>query len=424
MWDPAANAEWARVVSDELEALLRKDLAPELQLMRLLGRGSMASVYLAREPELKRLVAVKVLSPKLASDSRARKRFEREAQSVASLSHSNIVAIHRVGRLSNGLPFIVMQYVKGGTMADRLRAEGKLSVAQARRTMAEIASAIDAAHRKGIVHRDVRPANILYEEATGRCLLADFGIAAILASGEGGQATRLTRSGELIGDPAYMSPQQLTGGEVTERSDVYGLGLLGYELLTGRRLYEASTKREMFEVRRREEPRGLSELPGGPELQELLRRCLASEPEHRPSAADVAMRLTSASGDTPPVAAIGVAPSRGVFSNLAERRVPHIVAVYGAAGMGALEVVSQLVERSILPEVAYRLALVSFAVGFPAVLVGAWFHGKKGRQRFSRVEYWLFGALALVWLAVSALVLVKWLSVGSTLVQPGVPTPP
>lgn len=407
---PPAQPPGGSGPADELEALLREELAPDLEVVRRLGRGSVATVYLARETALKRLVAVKVLSPRLARDRRARLRFEREAQAVAALTHPNIVQLHRVARLSNDLPYIVMQYVKGRTMADRLQAEGTLPMEEARSVIAEVASAVAAAHGKGIVHRDIRPANVLYDEESGRSLVTDFGIAALLTSGEAGQAARLTKTGELVGNPAYMSPEQLTGSGLSERSDVYALGLLGYELLTGRGPYEADSRREMITAHIQQQPRKLSELRSDVDsrLEEVLSRCLAKEPEHRPNAADVARRLKAAPGAIvtpwPPLAR----PTAGLFSKLSERRLPHVTVVYGAIAWAVLQVAWQLVESDILPRVVYQLAFVAVVTGFPAVLVGAWFHGKKGRQEFTQVEYWLFAALALIWLVVSAFILITW----------------
>ncbi len=394
---------------DELEGLLKEELAPELEVVRRLGRGSMAYVYLAREQQLKRLVAIKVLSPKLARDERARLRFEREAQAVAALSHPNIVQVHGVGRLSNDLPYFVMQYVKGRTLEERLQAEGPLPVSEARKAIIEIAQALAAAHQKGIVHRDVRPDNVLYEVESGRALLTDFGIVAILASAESGQAARLTRTGELVGDPAHMSPEQLSGQDITELSDVYALGLLGYELLTGRGPYDAKSRRELITAHMQGEPRRLSELRADMEsdLEDVLMRCLAKEREHRPSASDVARRL-SAPGELTPVPGPKVQVEQGFIASLKERRLPQIMIAFGAVAWGVLSVFEQLADRDVLPEVAYRLALVAVVTAFPAVLTGAWFHGKKGRQRFEPIEYWVFGGLAIIWLVVTALILIQW----------------
>ncbi|MGD2152719.1 MAG: serine/threonine-protein kinase [Gemmatimonadales bacterium] len=394
---------------DELEQLLRSELAPELEVVRRIGRGSMAQVYLARERPLKRMVAIKVLSPKLARDERARLRFEREAQAVAGLSHPNIVSVHGVGRLSNDLPYFVMQYVKGRTLEERLRAEGPLPVGEARNAIVEVASALAAAHQKGIVHRDVRADNVLHESESGRALLSDFGIVAILASAESGQAARLTKTGELVGDPAHMSPEQLSGQDVTELSDVYALGLMGYELLTGRGPYDVKSRREAITAHMQWEPRRLSELRADvdPDLEAVLTRCLAKEPEHRPRAADVARRLAAPAELTPVPRGTEPQPET-LLARLKERRLPQIMIGYGGFAGVLITWAWTLVESQTLPRRAFDLALVAVVTGFPAVLTGAWFHGKKGRQRFEPIEYWVFGGLALIWLVVSAFILVKW----------------
>ena len=399
---------------DELEAALAEELAPELHVMRCVGRGSMAAVYLAREAQLKRLVAIKVLAPRLAEDDRARQRFEREAQAVASLPHPSIVSVYRVGRLSSGLPYIVMRYVKGTNLADRLKATGALPIDEAQRILQEVASAIAAAHKKGIVHRDIRPANIMYEEESGKALLTDSGIAAILAKGAEDQPARLTMTGELVGNPAYMSPEQLLGEEVTERSDVYGLGLLGYELIAGRGPYDGVSNREMFAAHLREQPRKLKELRPevSPVLADLIERCLAKEPEHRPSASDVANRLAAMSTlvDSGPHEI--PMEAKGLFGMLTERRLIQIVGTYAAGGFVFLELVDQLEGRNLVPELSYQLALITYLFGLPVVILLAWFHGKKGHQGFKRVEPWLFGGLGALWFGALVIAVLRWASGG------------
>jgi serine/threonine protein kinase len=398
--DARSPGEWP-----EVAAQLREELAPDLELVRPLGRGSVASVYLAREPALKRFVAVKVLDSHLAADDRARKRFEREAQASAALTHPNIVAVHRVGRFSTGVPYIIMQYVKGRTMEERLRARGVLEIDEARDVLEQVASAVASAHDKGIVHRDIRAGNVLYEQDSGRVFLSDFGIAAILASAESGSSARLTRTGELVGDPRYMSPEQLGGEGISELSDVYALGLLGYELITGSLPYPGESRRELIKAHISADPRKLSELRPGvdPGLEDLLQRCLAKAPRHRPSAHEISRRLRGGTTD-------GESGPHDILSSLKERRLPQIVVAYGAVAWGLLELTSQLADRAVLPDLAYQLVLVAMATGVPAVVAGAWFHGKKGEQRFEPVEYWVFGGLALVWLAASAAIVIGWLS--------------
>jgi len=275
-----------------LEARLSEDLAPDLHVTRSLGRSAVAEVFLAREPGLKRLVAVKVLSPGLADDQTAMARFAREAQAAAGIVHPNVVTVHRVGHLSDGLPYLVMQYVEGRSLAARLRAEGPFSIPEACRILADVASALAAVHQRRIVHRDLKPENVLVEEGTRRVFVTDFGIAAILISGAE-EPRRLTTVGHAVGDLRYMSPERLRGEEATERADIYSLGLLGYDLLTGCGPCKASSNREWIEFHLRADPRPVSELrPGvGPAIDELLLRCLAKEPDHRPAAADVAAAL-------------------------------------------------------------------------------------------------------------------------------------
>jgi tRNA A-37 threonylcarbamoyl transferase component Bud32 len=277
----------------EFVLLLERALAPSFTLVRRLGAGGMGSVYLARDPVLKRLVAVKVMAPSLAADPVARARFEREAQAVASISHPNVVAVYSVGELANGIPYLVMQYVEGRAMSERLETDGPLDVLTAKRVLGEVASALVAAHRKGIIHRDIKPANILWDDETGRALVTDFGIAAVLERGDERDATRITHTGMAIGTPAYMSPEQLLAEPITAKTDIYSLGLLGYELLVGEGPYQISSPREVMAAHLRDEPRHLSSMRADvdAELERLLENCLAKDPAQRPSAADVEGRL-------------------------------------------------------------------------------------------------------------------------------------
>lgn len=276
-----------------MEERLRRELSPHLDVLRRLGRGSASSVYLAREPPLRRLVALKVLSPELGSDRKARLRFEREAQSAARISHPNVVTLYRVGTLSDELPYLVMQYVRGRNLAERLDVEGPFPVGEVRRILADLASGLSDAHRRRIVHRDVRPANVLYEEETGRIFLTDFGLAAALDP-EDREASRLTTRGHVLGEPRYRSPEQLRGEEVTELADVYGLGLVGYELLAAESPYEYRSATRLLTAQLQEVPRPLHAFRPDvdPDLEELISRCLQKVPAHRPRAEDVVRRLS------------------------------------------------------------------------------------------------------------------------------------
>lgn len=396
---PDARGEAPHAALDER---LREALAPALEVKRRLGGGSRVQVYQAREVDLGRYVAVKVLLPEARTDVAGR-RFEREAKAVARLSHPNVVNVHRYGRLPDDTPYMVMQYVKGRSLAERLKAEGPLSVQETRRILADVASALAAAHRQGIVHRNVRPSKVLYEEETGRVLLSDFGIAAILATEEE-DAPRLTRPGQVLGDPRYMSPESLEGGELTARADVYSLGIVGYELLTGESPYGDRTSTQLVAAHLQEEPPPVRSLrPDVPDdLADLLARCLARKPGHRPDAAYVHRTLSESRADS------GSAPGGhdpSLVQAMLGRRVPQWVGAAVAAAVGLVGIVSELAGNGILPLVTVHLALVFAAFGLLAVGVLSWFHGQKGRQHAPLVERVILGALAAGWLVASALIL-------------------
>jgi serine/threonine-protein kinase len=380
---------------------LKADLSPELELIRPLGRGQWANVYLAQEPALKRLVAVKALLPSLSQDAVARARFEREAQSGGRLNHPNVTAIHRVGQLPGGRPFLVMQYVDGGTMADRLESGIVLGIEEAVTVLFEVASALAAAHKRDIVHRDVRPGNVLRDRETGRTILSDFGLASILASGDTSQAA-LTQPGEVLGDPTYVSPEQLRGSPVTQASDVYSLGILGYVLLASRGPFEAEGHAQIAISHLEKEPVPVSKLREGidPSLSDLLLRCLAKDPMHRPSAGDVMEGLRHLSGSS----AVTSPRSESLLGDLVRRRVAPIIVAYLAVAWLLLQFVDQLVDRGVLPEGSYRLSLGPFFGGFLAAAILAWFHGAKGKQKVRSLEIWLLIGAAVLGLIVSAII--------------------
>jgi serine/threonine protein kinase len=380
-----------------------------LEVIRLIGEGKMARVYLAREPELQRVVAVKVLRAELSGDEEARRRFEREARSAASLTHPNVVSVYRYGRLADDTPFLVMSYVQGRTLADRLHAEGTFSEAEARTLFAQLASALAAAHKKGIVHRDVRLPNVLIEDESGRVLLSDFGIAALLEAGAD-SGPRLTRTGQVIGDPRHSSPEQLRGEKVTGQADIYSLAILAYELLTGEGPYRANTQREVFAAHLTGEPRPISKLRPGisSELEDLLLRCLAREPAHRPRAEDVIKRLDAmGKGSAGAAGYVGPTPVDAGLG-IMKRRMPQIVVSTFVVCFGLTQLVDGLENNGMLPEVSYRLSVILMFWALIASGVIAWFHGAKGRQEVTGSEKAILAAVGVGWLLSSALAVVSW----------------
>ncbi|MCC6771022.1 MAG: protein kinase [Gemmatimonadaceae bacterium] len=204
------------------------ELDTEYECRGELGRGGMAVVYRARERSLGRDVAIKVVRPRFHSDNESVARLAREARTVAQLEHPNIVSLHAVKQLSNGLA-LVMQLIPGMTLKGAL-ARGALSATETEQVLRDIARALAYAHRCGVVHRDVKPENIFLDEITGRALLSDFGVARSIE-----ENTELTATGTAIGTPTYMSPEQIDGGHLDGRSDLYALGMVGWEMLSGQR---------------------------------------------------------------------------------------------------------------------------------------------------------------------------------------------
>src|SRR5438094_5867276 len=223
-----------------LAARLAQALGSAYTLEGEIGRGGMGVVFNARDERLKRRVAVKVLPPELAFREEIRLRFVREAETAARLSHPHIVPIHSVGEGPDGLVYFVMAYVDGESVAAKLKRRGRLPPDEARRIMIETADALGAAHALGIIHRDVKPDNILLEGSRGRVVVTDFGIAKALSSTTGGAT--LTGTGVAIGTPHYMSPEQAAGDrEIDGRSDIYSLGVVAYQMLTGELPFHAPT---------------------------------------------------------------------------------------------------------------------------------------------------------------------------------------
>ena len=264
-----------------------------------IGRGGMGVVFTARDERLKRQVAVKVLPPELAFREEIRLRFLREAETAARLSHPHIVPIHSVGEGPDGLVYFVMAYVDGESLGAKLKRRGRLPPDEARRIMLETADALGAAHSLGIIHRDVKPDNILLEGSRGRVVVTDFGIAKALSSTTAGAT--LTGTGVAIGTPHYMSPEQAAGDrEIDGRSDIYSLGVVSYQMLTGELPFHAPTvpgillkhiteQAPLITDKRRDVPE---------ELAACVMRSLEKDPEDRWPTADALRRALEARSAT------------------------------------------------------------------------------------------------------------------------------
>jgi serine/threonine protein kinase len=401
------------------DAAVRTALQPDLEIIRPLGSGSSAHVYLAREPALQRLVAVKVLKPELAVDQVLRRRFEREAQSAARVSHRHVTSVHRVGSLEGGLPYMVLEYVEGRTVAEALAAGGPLPVQDALVLLASVASALAAVHERGIVHRDIRPDNVYLEHRTGRAVLGDFGIAALADSGAA-HSTKLTAVGQRLGVTGCMSPEQVRGEECTVQSDMYAFGVLGYEVLAGRGPYDARGDAQLLAAHLQGEPRPLLELRAAadPRMAALLQRCLAKDPQRRPVARDVAAALDQMQrGDSP--AGADETDAFGQFlSELKRRRVYHVLVAYGTVAGVVLAFGDQIIQAFDISRSAHQYLIMGLLAGFPLAMVLSWiFDAGPGGIRRTRAAVPQTGrARAVMWgaLAVSAVIagLLGWLVLG------------
>jgi Protein kinase domain len=250
---------WLPPEPDEIAALF-----PQYEILEIIGRGGMGAVYRARQSSLNRLVAIKLLPPEAAADSVFAERFRNEARVLARLQHPHIVAIHETGQTAQGHLFIVMEFVSGLDLA-QLLAKGPLPPARALGIARAVCEALEFAHQQGVVHRDIKPANVLLSD-DGAVKVADFGVARVRAETD---ETRLTFTGLALGTPDYMAPEQRQGGDVDGRADLFSLGVMLYEMLTG------------------ELPRGAwqppsRKAPSGAHLDAVVEKAMQPDPARRP----------------------------------------------------------------------------------------------------------------------------------------------
>src|SRR5688572_28609189 len=281
-------------MSESLHDRVISAIGQHYELEGEIGRGGMSVVFRARDRRLNRPVAIKVLPPELAHDPAIRARFTREAQTSAQLAHAHIVPIYDVGE-RDGLAYFVMALVTGGNLAAILTREPRQPIDEVRRILVEVADALAYAHMRGVIHRDIKPDNILLDRTTGRVMVTDFGIAWAMEAG-----ARLTATGIAVGTPTYMSPEQAVGErELDGRSDIYSAGVVGYQMLTGRVPFEAGNSMALLLKHVSERPRPIADLrPDTPRpLRDTIERAMMKAPEDRwPTAA--AMRDALASPDS------------------------------------------------------------------------------------------------------------------------------
>lgn len=294
------------------------------ELVGLLGSGGMGEVYRARDPRLGRDVAIKILPPGVATEPDRVRRFEAEARAAGALNHPNVLAIHDIGSHQTQ-PYIVAELLEGETLRERLRA-GPLPVRKAVDYAAQIARGLAAAHARGIVHRDLKPENVFITRE-GRIKILDFGLAKLVGSADpavtsGPTMPVATSPGAVLGTVGYMAPEQVRAQAVDHRADIFGLGVILYEMLTGQRTFGGDSAAEVMAAILKEEPPPVSQrMPVPPALERVVQRCLEKSPDERfQSAQDLAFGLEA------------LAPSSAVSSDAipetppAARRWRHLVA--------------------------------------------------------------------------------------------------
>ena len=358
----------------DLRTQLQSTLGDAYRLERELGGGGMSRVFEAEELRLKRRVAVKVLAPELAQGLSV-SRFEREIQTAAALQQANIVPVLSAGDI-DGLPFYTMPFVDGESLRARL-ARGSLSITEVIGVMRDVSKALAYAHRQGVVHRDIKPDNVLLSEGTA--VVTDFGIAkAISAARTSAPGATLTQIGTSIGTPAYMAPEQAAGDpDIDHRADIYALGAMAYELLAGRPVFADRTPQRMLAAHMSETPKPIAELrPDTPALlADLVMRCLAKDSNDRPQAATEIARLldtiTSGSGmqAAPPVLFGG----KGMFGKA--------LAIYAVAFVAVAILAKAAIVGIGLPDWVFPGSLILMALGLPVILWTAYV------QRVTRRAY-------------------------------------
>ena len=265
---------------EKLGERLAGALEGRYEILRLLGRGGMAAVYLAKDLVLEREVAIKVLPPDMSCDPQLIRRFQQEAKTAAKLDHPNIIPIYRV-ESEAGLVYIVMKYVSGHSL-EELASRGPLPISQVRHILREAALALGHAHRRRVVHRDVKPANIMVDD-DGRVVLTDFGISKFLSPDPASTAALgTTADGTLMGTPHYMAPEQARGHEVDGRTDQYALAIVGHRVLTGRAPFDGDAQAILYQQVFESAPSLLDRRPDTPsDIRRALERALAKEAKSR-----------------------------------------------------------------------------------------------------------------------------------------------
>ncbi|HKH93287.1 MAG TPA: protein kinase [Gemmatimonadaceae bacterium] len=350
-----------------LREQLQDALGSAYTIQRELGGGGMSRVFVARDEALGRDVVVKVLPPDLLAGVSA-DRFDREVRLAARLQHAHIVPVLSAGQM-DGVPYYTMPFVDGASLRDRVTGEGELPITEAVSILRDVARALAYAHERGVVHRDIKPDNVLL--SGGAAVVTDFGIAkAISAARTGAQGETLTQMGVSIGTPAYMAPEQAAADPATDhRADIYAFGCLAYEVLAGRPPFTAKSPQRLLAAQMSETPEPIEALrpETPPTLARLVMDCLAKDPEHRPQRATELLQALDAASSS---------ASASMPALLAGGRpmLLRALAVYALAFVLVAAIARAAISAIGLPDWVFPGALIVMALGLPIVLFTAYVH--------------------------------------------------
>ncbi len=386
-------ASGTSLVSDQ-KAIV--DLGDQYEVIEAIGQGAMGQVYKVRDRQLDRILAIKLLNKNLAADMQAVKRFAQEAAAAANLSHPNLVTVYGYGQARDGSPFLIMNFIEGESLASILRRQGALDPKRAVNIFYQVAEGLDYAHSQGLIHRDLKPSNIIISStesgAEEVAHIVDFGIAKV-ASGHGDTLSTLTTTGDFIGTPAYMSPEQCLGQTIDQRTDIYAFGCLLYEALTGQAPFASATSVEVIAKKITEDAAPLSSSQIPQSLDMIVTCCTARNAANRyENSRRLREDLISVAQDMPPrYAASKIRPDGMVFlKRFAAFAIDYTIVstvagllmfVFMIVGMlfyAALSAAFHDFADSISATVGILFILSYLSPGFILFLYYVWFEAKRG----------------------------------------------
>jgi serine/threonine-protein kinase len=363
---------------DRLAEHIQQTLGGDIVLDQVLGEGRTGRVYLAHQRSLERQVVVKALMPRHTNSRKAVARFKREARAMAGCPHPSIVSVYNVGETRNGIPFFVMEHIEGESLADRLKRKGKLALKEAVRIVGALADALTYAHERALIHRDLKPADVLIDRHSGRILLTDFGLAKSISGTS--QAATLTGTGEILGTPPYLSPEQAECGIVDARSDQYSLAVMAYEILSGRLPFPGPSAQDFVRQHAQDTPPSLLQVaPELPlEVSRVIDRALMKEPGARFASAEAfgeALRAASSAATAAATASARAVAAKQAAES-AGRRVIRGALIYATAAWATVEALSFSIDKLKVPAEILVPAVWIVLAGFPITLVLLWLAGR------------------------------------------------